>query len=137
MVRNWASDWRLKETLLATSQSTSYPNTRSIHAAGSVDRAGFYTPEELGDCIMRCRRISCWALTLAIGLLTTTIRAQDKAPETTVPLNRDVPRHKQINERAAKGNVDLLFIGDSITQGWEGAGKEVWAKSYGSRNAMN
>jgi lysophospholipase L1-like esterase len=86
---------------------------------------------------MRCRRFACWALTLAVGLLTTAIHAQDKAPETTVPLNRDVPRHKQINERAAKGNVDLLFIGDSITQGWEGAGKEVWAKSFGSRNAMN
>lgn len=85
---------------------------------------------------MRCR-FACWALTLAVGLLTTTIHAQDKAPETTVPLNRDVARHKQINERAAKGNVDLLFIGDSITQGWEGAGKEAWAKYYGSRNAMN
>lgn len=86
---------------------------------------------------MRCRRFACWTLTLAVGLLTTSIRAQDKAPETTVPLNRDVPRHKQINERAAKGNVDLLFIGDSITAGWEGRGKEVWEKSYGSRNAMN
>jgi beta-glucosidase len=86
---------------------------------------------------MHCRRIFCWTLFLAVGLLTTAIRAEDKLPETAVPLNRDVPRHKQINERAAKGNVDLLFIGDSITQGWEGAGKEAWAKAYGSRNAMN
>ncbi|MFP6647823.1 MAG: platelet-activating factor acetylhydrolase IB subunit, partial [Pirellulaceae bacterium] len=41
------------------------------------------------------------------------------------------------NKRVAKGNVDLVFIGDSITQGWEGRGKEVWAKFYGKRNAVN
>jgi beta-glucosidase len=46
-------------------------------------------------------------------------------------------RHMQFNERVKKGSVDLLFIGDSITQGWEGAGKDVWAKSYGKRNAVN
>jgi len=31
----------------------------------------------------------------------------------------------------------VLFIGDSITQGWEGAGKEVWEKFYGDRAAVN
>ncbi len=31
----------------------------------------------------------------------------------------------------------VLFIGDSITQGWEGAGKEVWEKYYGDRQAVN
>lgn len=33
--------------------------------------------------------------------------------------------------------MDLAFIGDSITQGWEGRGKEVWAKYYGNRKAIN
>lgn len=46
-------------------------------------------------------------------------------------------RHESINQRAKQGNVDLIFIGDSITQGWENAGKEVWAKYYASRKAMN
>ena len=46
-------------------------------------------------------------------------------------------RHNSFNARVAKGNVDLLFIGDSITQGWEGSGKGVWAESYGKRNAVN
>ncbi|MHC4875923.1 MAG: GDSL-type esterase/lipase family protein [Planctomycetota bacterium] len=31
----------------------------------------------------------------------------------------------------------MIFIGDSITQGWEGRGKQVWAKFYGKRNAVN
>jgi beta-glucosidase len=47
-------------------------------------------------------------------------------------------RHKAMNARVEKGNVDLVFIGDSITQGWEGrGGKSVWAKYYGKRNAVN
>ena len=46
-------------------------------------------------------------------------------------------RHEAMNERVSQGNVDLVFIGDSITQGWEGRGKGVWAKYYGDRNAVN
>jgi len=46
-------------------------------------------------------------------------------------------RHKSFNERVKQGNVDLLMIGDSITHGWEGGGKEVWAKYYDKRNAVN
>ena len=46
-------------------------------------------------------------------------------------------RFKQFNERIKQGNVDLIFIGDSITHGWEGEGKEVWAQYYGNRNAVN
>ncbi|OYW21832.1 MAG: GDSL family lipase [Planctomycetales bacterium 12-60-4] len=46
-------------------------------------------------------------------------------------------RHNSFNERVKQGNVDLIFIGDSITQGWEGAGKDVWAKSYTPRHAVN
>ena len=33
--------------------------------------------------------------------------------------------------------VDLLWIGDSITHSWENAGKEVFAKYYAGRNAYN
>ena len=46
-------------------------------------------------------------------------------------------RHESFNKRVAQGNVDLIFIGDSITQGWEGRGKGVWEKFYGKRNAVN
>lgn len=41
------------------------------------------------------------------------------------------------NARAAEGDVDLLFIGDSITQSWEGPGKAVWDEVYGERRAFN
>ena len=51
--------------------------------------------------------------------------------------NRDIDRYKQQAERMAQGDVDLLWVGDSITHFWENAGKEVWEKYYGNRKAMN
>lgn len=38
--------------------------------------------------------------------------------------------HRQYRDRAAQGGVDVLFLGDSLTQGWGAAGKEAWAKSF-------
>jgi beta-glucosidase len=46
-------------------------------------------------------------------------------------------RHNAFNERVKKGDVDLLMIGDSITQGWEGKGKEAWDKHLAPRKAVN
>jgi beta-glucosidase len=48
-----------------------------------------------------------------------------------------MPRHQAVLERVAKGNVDLLLIGDSITHGWENKGKALWDKYYAPRNAAN
>ncbi len=46
-------------------------------------------------------------------------------------------RHQQLNSRIKQGKVDLIFVGDSITQGWDGPGKEVWQKHYAPRNSVN
>ncbi len=48
-------------------------------------------------------------------------------------------RQNELNKRAAEAGqaAQVIFIGDSITQGWEGEGKEVWAKYYARRNAVN
>lgn len=68
-------------------------------------------------------------------------KPQEKPQHTAVrPQPRQgvwMDRHQKFNERVKQGNVDLIFIGDSITQGWEGPGKEVWQKFYGHRNAVN
>jgi len=37
----------------------------------------------------------------------------------------------------APAGYDLEFIGDSITQGWETGGKNVWQEFYGKRKAIN
>src|SRR4051794_14964809 len=48
-------------------------------------------------------------------------------------------RQALLNQRAkdAGERAEVIFIGDSITQGWEGEGKEVWAKQYTKYNAVN
>jgi beta-glucosidase len=46
-------------------------------------------------------------------------------------------RHYQVLEQVASGDVDLIFVGDSITHGWEGEGKELWNQYYTPRNAVN
>ena len=48
-----------------------------------------------------------------------------------------VQRHEQFLKRAAMGNVDVLFLGDSITQGWERDGKEAWARHFEPQKAAN
>ena len=39
--------------------------------------------------------------------------------------------------KEAPGDYDIEFIGDSITQGWEGGGKNVWQEFYGKRKVIN
>jgi uncharacterized protein (TIGR03067 family) len=67
-------------------------------------------------------------------------RQSDNKNTAVVPVPRDgkwMTRHESFNERAKQGDVDLVFIGDSITQGWETNGKDVWKKHYRPRKAMN
>ena len=44
--------------------------------------------------------------------------------------------HRSFLKRAQEGSVDLLFLGDSITQGWGGAQK-TWDRFYTPRKAAN
>jgi lysophospholipase L1-like esterase len=46
-------------------------------------------------------------------------------------------RHEGFLARAGKGGVDVLFLGDAITQGWEGAGKEAWQKHFEPLRSAN
>jgi beta-glucosidase len=49
-----------------------------------------------------------------------------------------LPRHEQkLADLAAGTQVDLLMLGDSITHGWEQAGRDVWEEFYGDRRAFN
>jgi beta-glucosidase len=67
-------------------------------------------------------------------------KKEAKANDAVVPVPRDggwMERHNKFNERVKKGNVDLLLIGDSITQGWEGSGAKTWKEFYDKRNAVN
>ncbi|MEY3395780.1 MAG: hypothetical protein RL346_2017 [Verrucomicrobiota bacterium] len=55
-------------------------------------------------------------------------------PAATKWLERHTEKIAEINSR---DKIDLVFIGDSITSGWEQEGKEVWDKYYSKRHALN
>lgn len=49
-----------------------------------------------------------------------------------------MPRHQQkLEESRSADRVDLVMIGDSITHGWENAGKSLWDEFYAPRHALN
>jgi beta-glucosidase len=48
-----------------------------------------------------------------------------------------MPRHQEKLAAIKDQQVDLLMIGDSITHGWENAGRQVWDQYYANRNAFN
>ena len=63
---------------------------------------------------------------------------------TPVPRDKEewwVKRHEGMNARtkqgAEKGDIGVLFIGDSITQGWETDGKAAWDANFAPLNAVN
>lgn len=58
----------------------------------------------------------------------------------TNPVPRDpgwVQRHEGFVEDAKKGGVELLFLGDSITDFWRNRGSNVWNTYYAPRHAAN
>ncbi len=60
----------------------------------------------------------------------------------SVPTTRSSPanwlaRHEGYVAQANSGGVDLLFLGDSITDGWRKKGSNVWHKYYAPRHAAN
>ncbi|MDG2470749.1 MAG: platelet-activating factor acetylhydrolase IB subunit [Pirellulaceae bacterium] len=93
----------------------------------------------------RSNRVTFYLLAFVIGFqmmgpAAANGQAASKDHDAVNPVPRSggwMKRHTAMNDRVKKGNVDLVFIGDSITQGWEGRGKKVWAKFYQGRNAVN
>jgi len=98
---------------------------------------------------MNIIRTSC-----VVGLLTLVLagqlRAQTNGPgvaaaytnSAIVPVSREarsLPRQNLVLQRAKDnpGKCDIAFIGDSITQGWEGNGKNVWTNYYSKRKCLN
>jgi lysophospholipase L1-like esterase len=76
---------------------------------------------------------------LALGLLTPALDAQDKAADNPAAqkLNRDVPRHRDFPKRIeqSQGAGDVIFLGDSITHGWEG--QKAWQEHFGPFKPVN
>src|SRR5262245_26858879 len=80
------------------------------------------------------------AIALALAVVIPAATAADDNPAAKPEQRKDagaMKRHENFLKRAREGNVDVLFLGDSITQGWEGNGKEAWKKSFEPLKAAN
>jgi lysophospholipase L1-like esterase len=74
----------------------------------------------------------------ALCLAVIEIPACAQGPATVVPQPREgawMEMHKSFLAQTKKGQIDLLFLGDSITQGWNE--NTVWQRYYGPRHAAN
>ena len=60
-------------------------------------------------------------------------------PPATQPMPRDDARHQSFLEVARAGDIDVLFVGDSITDWWRQAnrGLPVWNEYFASLKAAN
>ena len=55
-----------------------------------------------------------------------------------VPLGAGwVARHASFVAQAKQGGIDILFMGDSITDFWRNRGSNVWTQAYAPRHAAN
>lgn len=65
------------------------------------------------------------------------VNAPALIPDDRADLEWWTTRHQEkLNEEDRK-NARLLFVGDSITQGWEGAGSELWDEYYAPYGSHN
>jgi lysophospholipase L1-like esterase len=80
-------------------------------------------------------RLCLW-LSAALGF---TALAENSA---IVPAPRSSPtnwvaRHEGFLGEALREKYEIVFIGDSITDGWRNRGREVWNKAYAPHGALN
>jgi lysophospholipase L1-like esterase len=86
-------------------------------------------------------------LALALCILASLATAQepkkkDSPPESATdpaPRGKDgwwMKAHEGFLEALKPGTAEVIFIGDSITQGWAGPGKAIWDRYYAPRKAV-
>ncbi|MBP5285505.1 MAG: hypothetical protein ILO34_05285 [Kiritimatiellae bacterium] len=78
--------------------------------------------------------------TIVFAAMFAAIRAVSPTPWDYNPMAWQMERHNQkLNEIREKGGAPVVFIGDSITHFWEGAGQEAWNEHFaeGELRAIN
>ena len=87
--------------------------------------------------LCRMKKLMFPPVAISIALFVLTVSAENTA---TQPAPRDakwVERHEGFVTQAKQGGIEVLFLGDSITDGWRTKGKQVWEKEYAPRHAAN
>ena len=88
-------------------------------------------------------RLACWAAVLLCAICTASLGSSAHPVLAAVPIGRsDLPwwrhRHEEKLAELRHQKVDLVFLGDSITEDWElPAFRPVWEYYYGDRHAID
>jgi hypothetical protein len=83
------------------------------------------------------KRLFAASCVLALGLLVPAFAEEDKDNPAVRKLDRNIARHKEFLKRIEKnkGEGDVIFLGDSITHGWEG--QKAWKEHFGDFKPVN
>ncbi len=109
-------------------------DTAENYAWAELAADSYEKPPRLVATLKSANSGDLYQVELSAGLL-----AQLASNAAVVPATREAgPAADRTNTvlARAKTKYDLVFLGDSITEGWEGAGKDVWAEHYGKRKAV-
>src|SRR5580658_3435240 len=85
---------------------------------------------------MKLQFLASLLLTIAVANLRADETTKNYATQPVLHPGTEA-RHESFNVISKKGEAQLVFLGDSITNNWEKAGKEVWDKYWGPLNAAN
>ncbi|MDB5389688.1 MAG: hypothetical protein JWM11_5334, partial [Planctomycetaceae bacterium] len=84
-------------------------------------------------------RLTLAGCLIAACLFIPSLTAQEKTADNPAAkkLDRDIPRHKEFLKRIeqSQGVGDVVFLGDSITHGWEG--QKAWQEYFGAFKPVN
>jgi lysophospholipase L1-like esterase len=86
------------------------------------------------------RRVGLFGVVICLTASLCSRATLAQGDSTTEPAPRQgawLQMHEAFLDRAKNGPIDLLFLGDSITEGWRHGGKAVWERFYAPRNAAN
>lgn len=86
---------------------------------------------------MLTRMLLCASMCAIMAL---PVRADEKPNSAATPSQKDPKRHEGFLKDIKKmdGKIDVVFLGDSITDGWRGrGGAEVWKEHFGPLHPIN
>jgi len=95
----------------------------------------------VGISIAFCGQATAQATTAPSADQTPALQPADVPAPKLMPDGRMNPRFEQLHNsflaRRSEGPIGVLFLGDSITENWNGRGRSVWLQDYAPLNAAN
>lgn len=90
-------------------------------------------PKNLKACFLEIFLACGWLLAMC-GTEAADVKKENTAVK---PVKKHANRHLEFLKVARQGDIQVVFLGDSITDGWRTKGKDVWKRSFEPLKAAN